>query len=380
MLIVTLGTIASGSTWTFNVVRSLLRECRSNAVSLSTAEALNLLSNIPPTCTDVVVKSHWIDQPFVNLASLFQAKMIVTTRDPRDSFVSHRERFGATLHEGVQALSRTAATIGVLPNTISTLWLRYEEGFADDPAMVAGIARFLELELDDRALLAIFEELRPERVTRAIDRSAAAGALREHGFDTHTHWHAGHVGDRECGKWRLRLRPDDQEAVIGALGTDLTSLDPARTIFWSPKLFTFFDERQGASEEVLPCSGEDQALVWGPYQHLPTGRWRINPLVRLEDEERPVTIRLDTFIPIPGRDVLALRMVNLPVSSPERLEMEFDHHDHLQPLELRIASAADHRSGALRFSGAELTWLGPSERTDRIVARPISQAHPISAK
>jgi len=372
MLIIALGSIASGSTWAFNVARLLLKNARSNTHSLSSAEAIELLNNIPSGPGDVLVKAHWIDQPFVSLASLSHARIIITTRDPRDSFVSHRERFGAALQEAVRDLSRTSATLGMLPLTARTLWLKYEDGFTDDPETVARIASFLDLNLDGAILRSIYDELRPERVARAIDRAVARGSMEEHGFDDSTHWHLSHVGDGGCGKWRHRLQPDDQEAVIGALGTDFSTGETSPTIFWSPKLFTYYDERAGTSEEWLSCNGEEQPLIWGPYLHLVAGRWQIRPLVRLEDEDQPVTIRVDTFIPVPGRDVLALRAVSLPVTSPDRLTMEFDHHDHMDPIELRISSIGDRRIGSLRFSGVELTRLGPSERRQRIIARPIN--------
>ena len=58
MLVITLGTVASGSTWVFNAVRALLTETNPDAVSLSARDAVDLLRNVPLGCRDVVVKSH----------------------------------------------------------------------------------------------------------------------------------------------------------------------------------------------------------------------------------------------------------------------------------------------------------------------------------
>lgn len=371
MLIITLGTIASGSTWVFNVVRQLMAENFSDAVSLSTAEASNLLKNVPCGCRNVLVKSHHVDVAMLSLASLFECRTIATTRDPRDSLVSQRERFGATLREAVTDLSRSAATLAMLNKGGPVLHLRYEDRFTDDPDTVIRIARFLGLKADARTCQSVFDQLRPERVTRAIDRLWSRGKLKAHGFDEASHWHPGHVGDRQIGKWQQRLPPDDQEAVIGAVGGDLADLAPPVAVRWSPKLFQYYDGRTPSAREVLECAGEERMLVWGPYQHLAPGRWQIKPDFKLVDLDNPVTIRFDVFIPIDGRETLGLRMVHLPVSSPERMTIEFDHHNHLEPLELRISSIRDARCAQIEFAGATLEWLGPSEHPERVTARPL---------
>lgn len=374
MLVITLGTIASGSTWAFNVVRALFAQSRPNAVSLSAGDASDLFNNVPAGSHDVIVKAHYLDRWLLTLASLFEAKIVVTTRDPRDSLVSQRERFGATLQEAIRDLSRSSATLAMIDGSLPLLNLRYEDRFMDDVTTVERIASFLELPVGKAERDLIFDENRPEAVARKVDRWLSLGKLKALGFDETSHWHEGHVGDGECGKWRQRLAPDDQEAVIGALGSDLSHFEPPKSIFWSPKLFTYFDERSGADTETFECRGEEQPFFWGPYQHLPAGRWRIAPRIELEGQDCPITVRIDTFIPVPGRDVIALRIINLPAASPERLVMEFDHHDHLEPLELRLSAIADGRCGRIRFRGADLSWLGPSERAATLAARPVVMA------
>ena len=379
MLVIALGTIASGSTWAFNVARGVFARVRPQAVSLSVGHASDLLANISPDFRDVIVKAHFLDNWLLTLAALFQAKVIVTTRDPRDSLVSQRERFGATLHEAVTDLTRSAATLATLHESVPVLRLRYEDGFMNRPETVERIAAFLELPIDRGEAGCIFDEYRAENVTRAVDRWQSTGKLKETGYEAATHWHEGHVGDCVSGKWRQRLRSDDQEAVMGAVGSDLLDSAIPEEIYWSPKLFTYFDERSGSSAEMLNCNGEEQALLWGPYQHLPTGHWRISPQITLDTPAQPLSIRVDTFIPVQGREVLALRVINLPASSPERLVMEFDHYNHLDPIELRISSIGDCRQGRITFRGAELKRLGPSERTECLAARPVrAEPRPLS--
>ena len=372
MLAITLGTPASGTTWVFNVVRALFAQVLPHAVSLSTAEASDLFDNVPGGSRDIIVKAHSLDAGLLTLASLFQAKVILTTRDPRDSLVSQRERFGATLHEAVRDLSRSSATISMLDDSVPCLRLRYEDHFTDKSATVAHIAQFLGFQIGTSTIDDIYRQFRPENVTRALDRLSSRGDLKTFGFDASSHWHPGHVGDGESGKWQHRLPPEDQEAVIGAVGSDLHDNAATRCVHWSAKLFTYHDGRSAAANEMLACEGDDRALLWGPYQHLPSGRWQVSPQIRLRDLDRTISIKTDVFIPVTGRDQLSLRVLNLPAASPERMIMEFDHHNHAEPVELRISSIADGRTANVEFAGADLTWLGPSERSSIMMARPVT--------
>jgi len=373
MLVITLGSIASGSTWTFNAARALFARTRPDALSLSAGEAGELFDNVPPGAQDIILKAHWLDPWLLRIASIFPVRVIVTTRDPRDSLVSQRERFGATLQEAVRDLTRSGATLAMMHEGTEVLRLRYEDRYMDDPQTIARIAEFLGLDLDQQEMEQIFSDLLPERVTRQVDRWQSLGILRTSGYDSASHWHENHIGDGECGKWRERLSSEDQEAVIGALGTDFSDWRLPESVHWSPKLFTYHDDRQATADETITCEGEGRALVWGPYLHLRAGRWQIVPEVELSDTSGPLTLRIDSFVPAQGREVLALRAVNLPASSPDRLTMEFDHHNHLEPLELRISTTADRRSGAIRFTGASLKWLGPSERRAVLAARRVSE-------
>jgi hypothetical protein len=270
----------------------------------------------------------------------------------------------------VRDLGRSSATLAMIDKTIPLLALRYENRFMDRDETVAEIARFLEIPLSESERSAIYKTHLPENVSRRIDRWLSLGKLA--GFEENSHWHAGHVGDGECGKWHERLSQEDEASVMGAVGSDLSEFAIPHTLYWSPKLFTYHDDRPGGASERLDCKGEAQSLLWGPYQYLPAGRWRVSPRIALAPEGGSLSVRMDTFIPIAGRETVALRIVNLPVASPERLAMEFDHYDHMQDVEFRLSAVADGRNGTIEFGGVDLTWLGPSERSTMLTAKPVT--------
>lgn len=94
MLVFTIGTVSSASTWTFNVVRCLLAADRPNVISIYIEHAADLLSNVPERVRDIVVKAHYADYPMLKLLELADARVVLTYRDPKDSIASQIERTG----------------------------------------------------------------------------------------------------------------------------------------------------------------------------------------------------------------------------------------------------------------------------------------------
>ena len=380
MFVVTLGIPASGSTWVFNAVRALLAYARPAAESLSADHAAHLLDNVSLDARDVVVKAHSLDAPFLRLISLLDAKLIVSTRDPRDSLVSMIDRFSLGVREVMADLTRSFTSLAMLPPGDDRLTLRYEDGFTDDPQTIAAIARYLELDVPDDIVNAIHQQLRPGAVREQIAAMIEAQPGLAPVHDVATQWHPNHLSDGLIGKWRDRLSPQVQQAVSDCLQPfSVPGAWKRQALHWSSLLFIRDDNDQSETGADLICDGTERLLVFGPYLYLPPGRWRMTPLVELAKGSKPLTLKADVFIPAPGRDMLQLRTLMLPAKSPERMTLEFDHVDHLEPLEVRISSVRDGRTGRLRFEGAELSWIGPSEAPRTGEAVPVASPGPGAA-
>jgi hypothetical protein len=381
MLVVTLGTHASASTWVFNVVRALFAAARRGAISFTGTTAAEILEQMPAGARDVIVKVHKMDQPLLRLLSLADAKVIVTDRDPRDSVVSQQERFAAPVRHTVCELSGALASIAMLDRGARHLFLHYEEGFASDRATIDRIADHCGIAIDASARDAIFAELQPDAIKNHLggwlSRLNVLGASPE--ANPVTQWHPGHIGDRQIGKWQHRLDARAQSMVADFL-LPLAQPDAWRhePLTWPSEAFLFHDDRSPVESESLELDGSERVLVHGPYFNLPTGFWEIEPILQPAFETGPLSVKLDLYINKPGRGLMALKTMNFAGAFYEPVVLELEHVDHSEPIELRITSIGDGHRGRLLFGGARLRWLGEIGASPAARHRTLPGPSPLS--
>lgn len=356
MLVITLGTQASASTWLYNAARLLLARAGRPSFGVAVDNGLDALDRIPLGARDVVIKAHCLDQRFIKFAAVSEAKLLVSTRDARDSVVSQRERFGCTLLQASIDISRAYATIRSLPRSLPTARFAYEDGFTGHPGTIAEIAQFLGIGVDGGAVAEIFQYLSPGNIRSRIAAWEEAMPLDDiQGHDPDTQWHSSHIGDGKVGKWQDRLDTESCRLVDGCLMTIATPLADGRTLTWPAQLFTCNDSpAEGPLVQLVSREGAD-FLSYGPYLCLPRGRWRAVASLRSAGA-RGVEIDTDIFLPWDDRS-LVQRRVRCGDGDDPPIVMDFDHHDHYQPLEARLRRVAGS-DGALLFSGWRLFWLG----------------------
>ncbi len=356
MLVVILGTHASGSTWVYNAAREICSAAALSVATASTEHVTDLLDQLPDSVDVVLVKAHAAERRFLRLMSLSGALVIVTRRDARDSVVSQNHRFALNVRDATTSLSRAFASITMLPASLRRLSLSYEDRFFDDPEMITTIADFLGVRLLADTGRAIFDNLRPERVMQSIREWVRGGPGREFGYDPVTQWHSVHLGNGRSGKWLTDLPADTAVGVMESI----PELRPRplwgdRPFTWSSEFFHYDDAGPSGAGRRIACDGSDRHLVYGPYLHLPVGRWRVVPtLVSLSD--RPVRLKVDVFQANTCPPVLAEADIVLTASANRTL-IDFRIHDHFQPVEIRI-SAHQGQHDSFQFDGVELGWLG----------------------
>ena len=211
MLVFTIGTVSSASTWIFNIARCLLAADRPNVVSLYAESATDLLSNLPDYARDVVVKGHWADYSMLRLLELTDSRVILTYRDPKDSVVSQMER-GHTFREAVGQLATTFATFATIGDHAHVLTLRYEDQFSSDRETLVLLAEHLGVTVHELTADTLFRIFRAENVRDEIAKWKQDARF----VNTVTHWVVNHVGDGRVGKWRERLSEAQIRAVSGA--------------------------------------------------------------------------------------------------------------------------------------------------------------------
>ena len=360
MLVITLGTPASGSTWVFNVVRYLLACSERPYISLTADDGVDALDKMSLNGGHVVLKSHGMDQRLMKIAHVAEAKVIISIRDPLDSLVSQMERFSHSPRHAAVDLTRSLVTIASLADHVEKRIYRYEDRFTEDESTIAEIARFLGLNASPDQVHEIFRSLVPSEVKAFIEeRQSRLGADVVSSQDPVTQWHPGHLGDGRIGKWVERLSAATQQMAREVL-TPLAGQDlwKSQTLRWSSELFHYDDLQDAPSQVELTCDGVAQLMVFGPYLYLPCGRWRVTPLVKSTSFLHSVLLEADINLPNNGDEIVAFRQGRVGQSSASNLVLEFDHRNHFAPVETRLTSVRGER-GDFRFSGCELKWLGP---------------------
>ncbi len=377
MLIAVIGSPASASTWAFNAVRAMLAVARPGALSLYAETGNELLRNIPLGCKDVVIKAHSVDADLLKLLETGEARIFMTDRDPHDSTVSQTDRFDMPPADILHQLTQAYASMAMVLTTIAPMRLRYEDGFFKDQRTLPRMAEWIGIDIPDSAFAEIFASLDVKMVGSRLqswtEQLAVAGAPPVPFAERHDHatqLHPTHIGDGKSGKGRERLSPERLQVISDCLsGFGLDDQWRGRTIKWSSTLFKFFDSREPRDPERLEMPGEDRLLVYGPYLYLPAGYWRIVPLIRVEYANLPLQILADIFTG--RRGLVQLRTFTLPACNVNRIALEFEHIDHLDPLEVRFSSVRDGNQVDVLFSGVELSWLGPLDPQPGLSAREV---------
>lgn len=317
---------------------------------------MDVLDQLPIDARDVVLKCHGMDQRLLKFVRVADAKLMITTRDPRDSVVSQRERFGLSLQQAAVDISRPIATIGSLPADVPVLRFAYEGRFFDQSETIAKVAHYLDLKVDDAAIDQIFASLSPEAVRSWIARRLAAYPVgHDPGHDPITQWHTTHIGDGRSGKWRDRLDPAGQKIVSESLCVLSGDEWQHQPLTWSARLFTCPGAAPFQSEAELSADAEGDFLCYGPYLCLPRGRWRASALLRAK-HSGSVSCEADIHRPWDDQEV-ACWQGEVSASNVPSIILEFDHYDHYQPVEARIRRKS-HSPGTAFFAGWQLSWLG----------------------
>lgn len=218
-LVVAVGLHGSASTWVFNVLRELLiARHGEGAVASLFADGVTQLFEAPGLAgRHVVWKTHHGGPEFEALAWLTGATVILSVRDPRDAVVSLVQRFGVSDEAAMRMLAEDCRRAAQCAATGCAL-LRYEDGFFNDRATVAGLARLVDAQPSPETLERIFAAYRTEQVrafAAALDRLPAErrGGGERLPHDKLTQIHRRHIGDGAVGKWRRLLEPARQREL-----------------------------------------------------------------------------------------------------------------------------------------------------------------------
>jgi hypothetical protein len=220
-----LGMYASGSTWLFNV---LLRLAETLAPALPReSRFVSRMSDVGDLLVGrklLLVKSHEVDEPAEAALSAAAVLVVVSIRDPLDVVASVMQYQQRDFSEALDLTEKSALLCARLAGDKRAVLLRYEAGFADDPAALDRLAAQLGgvLQTADRSrIFAATRRREVERYIAAMPRKPGVLIHKESGdlLDPETHWHSHHANRTgEVGRWKRTLSAAQVAEVQTRLG------------------------------------------------------------------------------------------------------------------------------------------------------------------
>ncbi|MDE2198036.1 MAG: hypothetical protein KGJ41_03355 [Rhodospirillales bacterium] len=218
------GMYASGSTWTYNVMRAIARHAHpGETLSSHFVNDIGELAFLGRPGGPHVVKSHDLPADAAELLARHARCIVVTQRDPRDAVTSLMLYQRFPFNTALQWVGRSARFAAALAERPGTVMLRYEDGFVDDPATIDRLAAAMGGRLPPRLRDELFAQTRRASIERLIaalpgkpDTRRTAG---DDIMDSETQWHGHHAGrSGEIGRWRHMLAPAQLAWVEQELG------------------------------------------------------------------------------------------------------------------------------------------------------------------
>ena len=264
--LVSAGLYSSASTWMFNLVAQIIRignraEVKTvymDEVDEAAAErfAGRRFSWLDLTCADLSVKA------MLDLSGL---PLILRVRESRDAVASIMLRWGLTFDQALRLVRASARAVARLAGYQPALLFRYEDGFMDDERAAETVALWLGVTLSAGDRAALLAELTPQAVRERIVAWQQSGVLGKGPpvleYEPETHWHAGHVGDRQTGKWSRILNATQAARVLYAARSYCEAFDyPTSEPLGSGTELSFSETGIGTS---YLSEGFSEPELWG---------------------------------------------------------------------------------------------------------------------
>jgi hypothetical protein len=165
--------------------------------------------------------------------------------------------------------------------------------------------------------------------------------------------HKNHVSDGGVDKWKHNLDDYQARSIDQALGL----IDEIHNNAWPSAAFIFdmdffhWNTDQISEDDIFILHEGEMCIIWGPYFHIPKGRWRATYQIHIVEDVGPTRMKLDV---VSGDTIVAMKEAPVSHALPDEFVIEFYHDDHFRPIELRVHSIDDGKMCQFRFSGVRL--------------------------
>ncbi len=153
--------------------------------------------------------------------------------------------------------------------------------------------------------------------------------------------HRSAPSERQLSSFEARI----VDACLGPFGA-LAAGTPVTRVTWPGALFAPSSVEQEGYDKVCDLTGTARILVYGPYLHLPRGRWVATPSFTVENNESGNTMTVDICS---AGEVLAGGRCLLPPQGKFSCQIAFEITEPRQAIEVRFATKYGAIEGDFRL-------------------------------
>ena len=224
MVVLCDGMLRSGSTWSFNVVRELIRTCEPHrkVFGFYSENPAVILSAARPRFSNLVIKSHKLDPSAYELCSAGAIKAVYTWRDPHDVIVSSQRMFGDSVDHSIGLLRNALRVWSFHRATSSACIISYESMIHSPLTSIHSIAAYLGLRVEPKQAAQIAEVTSLENLksfSQHVDELEGSRVVRKDGlvYDRQTLVHQNHIQNGGVGYGAGLLDPEHVSAIDALL-------------------------------------------------------------------------------------------------------------------------------------------------------------------
>jgi hypothetical protein len=143
--------------------------------------------------------------------------------------------------------------------------------------------------------------------------------------------------------------------------------EQALNVVWPGEIFSLADRPEQNAAEKVPLAGGARCLIYGPYLHLPPGRWAARILVDFEGIARDERF----VVEIVAKEIIAVEQIRPPLPGLFALNLAFQVEKPEVPVEIRVSLQIGAIEGAISLVRVELSRLEESPKARRRISSNV---------
>jgi hypothetical protein len=324
--------------WTVLVARQLLSALAGSAVEtieLDSDEATSrFLANPPPGAALVV--AHYPRTALIEHSRREALPVVLALDEPDQCVAFHLENAGGTLHDALRPLSQSLSLIaGFAGLSQKTVIIGADRGRTAE-VIIARMASALSVgkagQLAVKAMTAL--AVAPDMtVGQSIEKLALHGASLQPRIDGLEDYERATIGQVTGGIFDLCLGRDASEIV------------------WHYEFFYDGGTFTSPAPMMIDMAGPARCIYYGPFLHLPAGRWDARIFLGFSNEVSETHVKVDIFTD----DIVENFVGKVTRGGIYTMPVTFDVVDPRQPIQLRVFIDRGEIEGRMGLAMARLS-------------------------